>query len=61
MVAAEMKLPITGLNGRMDGKNGDAVLEATVSLADLSVVDTFFKKMLSDKRIYDVHRQTTLS
>ncbi len=55
LVVSEMKLSITSVNGRID-KNGDAVLEASVSLSDVSELDLLIKKMLSDKRIYDVHR-----
>ncbi len=54
-VVADMKLSITSVNGRID-KNGDAILEASVSLSDVSELDLLIKKMLSDKRIYDVHR-----
>jgi GTP pyrophosphokinase len=54
-VVAEMKLSITAVNGRID-KNGDAILEASVSLSDTSELDLLIKKMLQDKRIYDVHR-----
>ena len=55
-----MKLSITAVNGRID-KNNDAILEASISLADVSEVDMLVKKMLSDKRIYDVHRITSLT
>ena len=54
-VVADMKLSITAVNGRID-KNGDAILEASVSLSDISELDLLIKKMLQDKRIYDVHR-----
>ncbi len=54
---ADLKLSITAVNGRID-KNGDAILEASVSLADISEVDMLVKKMLADKRIFDVHRIT---
>ena len=54
---ADLKLSITAINGRID-KNGDAILEASVSLADISEVDMLIKKMLADKRIFDVHRIT---
>jgi len=54
-VVADMKLSITSVNGRID-KNGDAILEASVSLSDVSELDLLIKKMLADKRIYDVHR-----
>ena len=50
-----MKLSISAVNGRID-KNGDAILEASVSLSDVSELDLLIKKMLADKRIYDVHR-----
>ncbi len=59
-VVSEMKLSITAVNGRID-KNHDAVLEASIALTDISEVDLLIKKMLSDKRIYDVHRITALS
>ncbi len=59
-VVSDMKLSITAVNGRID-KNNDAILEASISLADVSEVDMLVKKMLSDKRIYDVHRITSLS
>ncbi len=59
-VVSDMKLSITAVNGRID-KNNDAVLEASISLADVSEVDMLVKKMLLDKRIYDVHRITSLS
>ena len=54
---SDLKLSITAVNGRID-KNGDAILDASVSLADISEVDMLIKKMLADKRIYDVHRIT---
>ncbi len=59
-VVAEMKLAITAVNGRID-KNHDAVLEASISLADISEVDMLIKKMCADKRIYEVHRITALT
>ena len=57
---ADLRLAITSVNGRLD-RTGDAVLEATVSITDSAEVDTLIKKMQSDKRIYEVHRLTTLS
>ncbi len=59
-VVSEMKLSITSVNGRID-KNHDAVLEAQISLTDSSEVDLLIKKMQADKRIYEVHRITSLS
>ncbi len=59
-VVSDMKLSITAVNGRID-KNHDAVLEASISLADISEVDLLIKKMQADKRIYEVHRITSLS
>ncbi len=59
-VVADMKLSITSVNGRID-KNRDAVLEAQISLTDSSEVDLLIKKMQADKRIYEVHRITSLS
>lgn len=58
-VVSDMKLSITAVNGRID-KNRDAILEASVSLSDISEVDLLIKKMKADKRIYDVHRITSL-
>ena len=57
LVVSEMKLSITAVNGRID-KNHDAILEASISLADISEVDSLIKKIKQDKRIYDVHRTT---
>ena len=59
-VVSELKLSITAVNGRID-KNQDAVLEASISLSDVSEVDMLIKKLRSDKRVYDVHRITSLS
>ena len=59
-VVSELKLSITSVNGRMD-KNRDAVLEASISLTDIAEVDMLIKKMQADKRIYEVHRITSLS
>ncbi len=60
LVVSEMKLSITSVNGRID-KNHDAILEAQISLTDSSEVDLLIKKMQSDRRIYEVHRITSLS
>ncbi len=59
-VVADLKLSITAVNGRMD-KNRDAVLEASISLTDIAEVDMLIKKLQADKRIYEVHRITSLS
>ena len=59
-VVADMKLSITAVNGRID-KNHDAILEAAISLGDIAEVDLLIKKMKADRRIYDVHRITSLS
>ena len=59
-VVADLKLAITAVNGRMD-KNRDAILEASISLTDIAEVDLLIKKMQADKRIYEVHRITSLS
>ncbi len=59
-VVAEMKLSITSVNGRID-KNNDAILEAQISLTDISEVELLIKKLQADKRIYEVHRITSLS
>jgi GTP pyrophosphokinase len=60
LVVSDLKLAITSINGRID-KNGDAVLEASISLTDISEVDMLIKKMQGDRRIYEVHRITSLS
>ena len=59
-VTSDLKLAITAVNGRID-KNRDAILEASISLTDIAEVDMLIKKMQSDKRIYEVHRITSLS
>ena len=59
-VVGEMKLSITSVNGRID-KNNDAILEAQISLSDISEVELLIKKLQADKRIYEVHRITSLS
>ena len=59
-VVAELKLSITAVNGRID-KNHDAILEASISLTDISEIDLLIKRMQCDKRIYEVHRITSLS
>ena len=59
-VVSDLKLSITAVNGRID-KSGDAVLEASISLTDIAEVDMLIKKMQADKRIYEVHRITSLS
>ena len=60
LVVSDMKLAITSVNGRLD-KNGDAIVEASISLTDSSEMDMLIKKMQADKRIYEVHRITSLS
>jgi GTP pyrophosphokinase len=57
---ADLKLAITAVNGRLD-KSGDAILEASISLTDIGEIDLLIKKMQTDKRIYEVHRITSLS
>ncbi len=57
LVVSEMKLSITAVNGRID-KNRDAILEASISLTDISEVDQLIKRMEGDRRIYEVHRIT---
>ena len=56
-VVADLKLSITAVNGRID-KNRDAVLEASISLTDISEIDQLIRKLQGDKRIYEVHRIT---
>ncbi len=57
---SELKLSITSVNGRID-KNRDAVLEASISLTDIAEIDQLLKKIQADKRIYNVHRITSLT
>ena len=56
-VVADLKLSITAVNGRID-KNRDAILEASISLTDISEIDQLIRKLQGDKRIYEVHRIT---
>ena len=57
-VISDLKLSLNSINGRTD-KNGDAVMEAVISFADLAEVDMLIKKMQAEKRIYEVHRMTS--
>ncbi len=59
-VVADLDLAITAINGRLD-KNRGAVLDASVSIANSNEVDLLIKKLQADKRIYEVHRITSLS
>ena len=59
-VVSDLKLSITAVNGRID-KNNDAILEAQISLSDISEVELLIKKLQADKRIYEVHRITSLT
>ena len=56
MAIHEFALTIDDFQNPKVYKNGDAILEASVSLSDVSELDLLIKKMLSDKRIYNVHR-----
>ena len=56
-VVSEMKLSISAVNGRID-RNGDAILDASISLSDISEIDSLLKRIQADKRIYQVHRTT---
>ncbi|MBE7085422.1 MAG: bifunctional (p)ppGpp synthetase/guanosine-3',5'-bis(diphosphate) 3'-pyrophosphohydrolase, partial [Clostridiales bacterium] len=60
LAVAELKLSIVNINGRID-KNHDAIVDATISISDTSEIDLLIRKMQSDKRIYEVHRITSLS
>jgi len=55
---SEMKLSITSVNGRYD-KNGDAIVEVTVSLTNRQDIEVLIKKIKSHPRIYDVTRMTS--
>ena len=59
-VVADLKLSITAINGRLD-KNRGAVLDASISISDTNEVVLLMKKLQADKRIYEVHRITSLS
>ena len=59
-VVADLDLAITAINGRLD-KNHSAVIDASISIADSNEVDLLIKKLQADKRIYEVHRITSLS
>ena len=56
-VAADMRLSITSVNGRLD-KNRSAVVEICLSLTKKEDIETFIKKVKSDARIFDVYRTT---
>ena len=60
VVVADLDLAITAINGRLD-KNHSAVIDASISIADSNEVDLLIKKLQADKRIYEVHRITSLS
>ncbi len=53
----EMKLSISSINGRYD-KNGDAIVEVTVSLLDKNDVDVLISKIRGCARIIDVRRMS---
>ncbi len=53
----EMKLSISSINGRYD-KNGDAIVELTVSLPSKQDVETLLGKIRANPRILDVHRMS---
>lgn len=57
LVAADMRLAITSVNGRLD-KNRSAIVEVCVSLTKKEDIETFIKKVKSDSRIFDVYRTT---
>ncbi len=60
LAVAELKLSIVNVNGRID-KNRDAIVDATISISDTAEIDLLIRKMQADKRIYEVHRITSLS
>ncbi len=53
----EMKLSLSSINGRYD-KNGDAVVEVTVSLESRQDVEVLIKKINSHSKILDVRRMS---
>ena len=57
LVAADMRLAITSVNGRLD-KNRSAIVEVCVSLTKKEDIETFIKKVKGDSRIFDVYRTT---
>ena len=57
---AELKLAIVNVTSRTD-KNRDAIVDATISISDTAEIDLLIRKMQGDKRIYEVHRITSLS
>ena len=57
-VTSDLRLVITAVNGRID-RNGDAIVEASISLTDIGEIDLVIKKMMTDKRIHEVFRLTS--
>jgi (p)ppGpp synthase/HD superfamily hydrolase len=57
-VTSDLRLVITAVNGRID-RNGDAIVEASISLTDIGEIDLVIKKMMTDKRIHEVFRHTS--
>ncbi|MBR7186497.1 MAG: bifunctional (p)ppGpp synthetase/guanosine-3',5'-bis(diphosphate) 3'-pyrophosphohydrolase [Clostridia bacterium] len=53
----EMKLTISSINGRYD-KNGDAVVEVTVSLLNKQDMEVLISKIRSHSKIFDVRRMS---
>ncbi len=56
-VAADMRLSITSVNGRLD-KNQSAIVEVCIALSKKEDIETLIRKVKSDSRIFDVYRTT---
>ena len=55
---AELKLELASINGRYD-KNGNAIVDVSVSLTNRQDVEVLIKKVLSHQHIIDVHRDVS--
>lgn len=56
-IAADMRLAITSVNGRID-KNRSAIVDVSVTLTRKEDIETLIKRVKSDSRIFDVYRTT---
>ena len=56
-IAADMRLAITSVNGRID-KSRSAIVDISVTLTRKEDIETLIKRVKSDSRIFDVYRTT---
>jgi GTP pyrophosphokinase len=58
-VTSSMNLTITAVNGRLDQKSKQAILEANISLNSKADLETLINKLKQSDKIIDVFRITT--